>query len=52
MRGDAEAAAIRAKAEALAANTNLVSLNAVEKWDGVLPTTQVPNAALPFIGIK
>jgi len=52
MRGDAEAAAIRAKAEALAANTNLVSLNAVEKWDGVLPSTQVPGAALPFIGIK
>ena len=29
-----------------------VSLNAVEKWDGVLPATQVPGAALPFIGIK
>lgn len=52
LRGEAEAAAIRAKAEALAANTNLVSLNAVEKWDGVLPATQVPGAALPFIGIK
>ena len=52
MRGEAEAASIRAKAEALAANTNLVSLNAVEKWDGVLPSTQVPGAALPFIGIK
>ena len=52
LRGEAEAAAIRAKAEALAANTNLVGLNAVEKWDGVLPTTQVPGAALPFIGIK
>jgi len=52
MRGDAEAASIRAKAEALAANTNLVSLNAVEKWDGVLPATQVPGSALPFIGIK
>jgi len=52
MRGEAEAASIRAKAEALAANTNLVSLNAVEKWDGVLPATQVPGAALPFIGIK
>ncbi|AMG87012.1 prohibitin family protein [Bordetella parapertussis] len=52
LRGEAEAASIRAKAEALAANTNLVSLNAVEKWDGVLPATQVPGAALPFIGIK
>jgi len=52
MRGEAEAASIRAKAEALAANTNLVSLNAVEKWDGVLPATQVPGSAMPFIGIK
>ncbi|AEE65992.1 Modulator of FtsH protease HflC [Bordetella pertussis] len=52
LRGEAEAASIRAKAEALVANTNLVSLNAVEKWDGVLPATQVPGAALPFIGIK
>ena len=47
LRGEAEAAAIRAKAEALAANTNLVGLNAVEKWDGVLPTTQVPARRCP-----
>ncbi|MCJ9711914.1 prohibitin family protein, partial [Bordetella hinzii] len=39
-------------ARALATNTNLVNLNAVEKWDGKLPETQVPGAALPFIGIK
>lgn len=52
MRGEAEATAIRAKAEALAANMNLVALNAVEKWNGALPTTQVPGSALPFIGIK
>lgn len=52
MRGEAEAASIRAKAEALAANTNLVSLNAVEKWNGVLPATQIPGAAMPFIGVK
>ncbi|AKQ56713.1 FtsH protease regulator HflC [Bordetella hinzii] len=52
LRGDAEAAAIEAKARALATNTNLVNLNAVEKWDGKLPETQVPGAALPFIGIK
>lgn len=52
LRGDAEAAAIEAKARALATNTNLVNLNAVEKWDGTLPSTQVPGSALPFIGIK
>lgn len=52
LRGVAEAGAIHARAEALATNTNLVSLIAVEKWDGSLPTTQVPGSAMPFIGIK
>jgi len=52
LRGEAEATAIRARAEALATNTNLVNLNAIDKWDGKLPTTQIPGAALPFIGIK
>ncbi|KXU34676.1 Band 7 protein [Cephaloticoccus primus] len=52
LRGEAEAAAIQARAEALAANTNLVDLIAVEKWNGALPTTQVPGSALPFIGVK
>lgn len=52
LRGDAEAAAIEARAQALASNTSLVQLMAVEKWDGTLPTTQVPSSAMPFIGIK
>jgi len=52
LRGEAEAAAIQARARALAANTNLVNLIAVEKWDGKLPTTQVPGASVPFIGLK
>lgn len=52
LRGEAEAQAIEARAKALAANTNLVQLNAVEKWDGKLPTTQLPGSALPFIGVK
>jgi len=52
LRGDAEAAAIQARARALAANTNLVNLIAVEKWDGKLPTTQIPGSAVPFIGVK
>ena len=50
--GDAEAAAIKARAEALEANQNLVDLMAVEKWNGALPVTQVPQSTLPFIGIK
>ena len=52
LRGEAEATAIRARAEALATNTNLANLNAIDKWDGKLPTTQIPGAAMPFIGIK
>lgn len=52
LRGEAEATAIRARAEALATNTNLVNLTAIDKWDGKLPTTQIPGAAMPFIGIK
>lgn len=52
MKGEAEASAIEARAKALAANTNLVQLAAVERWDGKLPQTQLPGSALPFIGVK
>lgn len=49
LRGDADADAIRAKAHALASNQNLVDLTKAERWNGVLPTTVLPNGALPFI---
>lgn len=49
LRGDAEAKAIRARAEALAANSNLVELIKAERWNGVLPTTMLPNHSVPFI---
>jgi regulator of protease activity HflC (stomatin/prohibitin superfamily) len=52
LRGEAEAAAISARAEALRMNADLVHLQAVEKWDGKLPTTMVPNSALPFINVQ
>jgi regulator of protease activity HflC (stomatin/prohibitin superfamily) len=52
LRGEAEAKAISAKAQALAQNTNLVNLNAVEKWDGKLPESLVPGSAMPFIGLR
>ncbi len=51
LRGEAEGAAIRARAEALRSNADLVQLQAVEKWDGKLPTTMVPSTALPFIDL-
>lgn len=52
LRGEAEAAAIEARGKALDANASLVDLMAVEKWNGTLPTTQVPGSAMPFIGIR
>jgi len=52
LRGEAEGAAISARAEALRMNADLVQLQAVEKWDGKLPTTMVPSTALPFIDLQ
>lgn len=52
LKGEAEAAAIEARAKALEKNSKLVDLIATEKWDGKLPTTQVPGSTLPFIGVK
>lgn len=51
LRGEAEASAIRARADALRANADLVQLQAVEKWDGKLPSTMVPGSAMPFINL-
>ncbi|NLC01131.1 MAG: prohibitin family protein [Pseudomonas formosensis] len=52
LRGEAEADAIRAKAEALASNLQLVELTKAERWDGVLPTTMLPNNTIPFLDAK
>ena len=52
LRGEAEGAAISARAEALRMNADLVQLQAVEKWDGKLPTTMVPSSAMPFINVQ
>lgn len=52
MKGEAEASAIRAKGEALRDNPQLVELIQAERWDGVLPTTMVPNGTVPFVNVK
>lgn len=52
VQGAAEAGAIKARGDALRDNPNLPSLTAVEKWNGVLPTTMVPGSALPFMNLK
>ncbi len=53
LRGEAEAAAIRARAEALNANGDMIiRLTNSEKWNGQLPATMLPGAALPFVEVK
>ena len=51
LRGNAEASAIKAKGDALAANPNLVALIQAERWNGVLPTTLVPGSTVPFLNV-
>lgn len=48
----ADAKAIEIRAQALRANPDVVTLNAVEKWDGKLPTYMAQGSPLPFIGVK
>ena len=52
MKGEAEAVAIRVRAESLAENPTLVELVKAENWNGQLPATMVPGAAVPFINIR
>jgi regulator of protease activity HflC (stomatin/prohibitin superfamily) len=51
LKGQAEAAAIQARGKALGDNPALVSLVQAEKWNGQLPQTMVPGAALPMLNI-
>lgn len=52
LRGQAEAEAINQKGKALHDNPSLIALEAAQKWDGVLPQTMVPGAAVPFVEVK
>lgn len=49
--GTAEAAAIKARSDALSNNPNLIALTAAEKWDGKLPSTMIPGGSVPFLNI-
>jgi uncharacterized membrane protein YqiK len=51
LKGEAEASALQAKANALRENPSYVALTAAEKWDGKLPTTMVPGSAVPFVNV-
>ena len=52
LKGNAEAQAIKARADALASNANLIALTQAEKWNGQLPTTMLPNGAVPFLNMS
>lgn len=51
MEAQGQAEAMRIKSQALAANKNLVEYEAVQKWDGKLPTMMMGNST-PFININ
>lgn len=52
VNGEAAAFAIKARADALKENPNLVDLILAEKWNGVLPVSMVPNGAVPFLNLN
>lgn len=49
--GEATAAAIKARGDALKDNPGLVALTQAEKWNGVLPTTMLPSGSIPMLSI-
>ena len=49
--GKATAEAIRERGAALRDNPDLVDLVAAERWDGKLPTSMIPGAAMPFVNL-
>lgn len=48
---DADAKAMQIKSAALSQNQNLVAYEAVQKWNGELPTYMLGNGTLPFINV-
>ena len=51
-KAEGDAKSIQVEAEAIRTNPEIITLRAVEKWDGKLPTTTGGNAPLPFINVK
>lgn len=50
-RAIAEAESLNIRGEALRKNPGVVELNAIEKWNGVLPAYMTSGSPTPFIGI-
>lgn len=51
IQAKAEAEAIKLRSEALKENQNIIMLNAIEKWDGVLPKFINNDAVMPVLNI-
>ena len=51
MRAEAEAKSIKLRSDALAQNPMLIELIKAERWNGSVPSTMIPGAAIPFIGV-
>lgn len=51
-RAKAEAEAIAIKAKALRDNPDILQLNAIDKWNGVLPQYLTAGAPVPFVPVK
>lgn len=50
-RAEAEAIKIQAQAITQQGGSDYVNLQAVQKWDGKLPTQMIPGATIPFINL-
>ncbi len=51
-KAEAEAIKIQAQAITQQGGRDYVQLKAIEKWNGVLPTHQIPNASVPFLDLQ
>ncbi|MBC7522397.1 MAG: prohibitin family protein [Sandarakinorhabdus sp.] len=51
-KAEGDARSMQVEAAAIRTNPEIVTLRAVEKWNGQLPTYTGGNAPLPFIGVK
>lgn len=51
-KGEAEAIKIQAEAIQSQGGSDYVQLQAIAKWNGVLPTSFVPGSAVPFLNLK
>ena len=49
LRSKAEAASINTKGEALRQNPEILRLMQIERWNGILPQTMLPNSAVPML---